>query len=161
GRIAGLGVSRASGGDPTAGVEIQLRGVSSIRGSTSPLIVVDGVPGGSLRAIPPESIESISVLRDGSAAAIYGTRANAGVIIITTKQGIPGKREINYSTYFYTERYANKPDMVTAKQFRDLKNEWTNSDDPYLREVAAPMIDYGHDTDWFDVIDRKSTRLNS
>ena len=155
GRIAGLAVSRANGGDPTAGVEIQLRGVSSIRGSNSPLVVVDGVPGGSLNAIPPESIESISVLRDGSAAAIYGTRANAGVIIITTKQGVPGSREITYSTYLYTERYANKPKMVSAAKYRSLKNEWMNSDDAYLREIAAPMVDYGHDTDWFDVITQK------
>jgi len=152
GRIAGLAVSRANGGDPTAGVEIQLRGVSSIRGSNAPLVVVDGVPGGSLSAIPPESIESISVLRDGSAAAIYGTRANAGVIIITTKQGVPGKQEITYSSYLYTERYANKPSMINSEKYRSLISEWANSDDDYLREAAAPMVDYGHDTDWFDVI---------
>lgn len=156
GRIAGLAVSRANGGDPSSGVEIQLRGVSSIRGSNSPLIVVDGVPGGSLSAVPPESIESISVLRDGSAAAIYGTRANAGVIIITTKQGIPGSPQITYSAYLYTERYLNKPDMLTAEQFRQFKSDWINSDDPYLREVAAPMIDYGHNTDWFDAVSQNA-----
>ncbi len=156
GRIAGLAVSRANGGDPTAGVQIQLRGVSSIRGSNSPLIVVDGVPGGSLSAIPPESIESISVLRDGSAAAIYGTRANAGVIIITTKQGIPGSPEITYSSYLYTERYVNKPEVLSGERYRQVKNDWTNSEDPFFREIAAPMIDYGYNTDWFDVISQNA-----
>lgn len=152
GRIGGLGISHARGGDPTSEIEIQLRGVSSIRGSTAPLIIIDGVPGGYLSAISPENIASIDVLRDGSAAAIYGTRATNGVIIITTKKGIPGKPEIKYSGYAYTERWFNKPRLLTADEYRFYKNEWANSDDPFLAEKAYSMVDYGGNSDWFDVI---------
>ncbi|MFO7611679.1 MAG: TonB-dependent receptor plug domain-containing protein, partial [Clostridia bacterium] len=91
GKIAGLAISRSSGGDPPAGVQMQLRGISTVEGDASPLIIVDGIPGGNLNTISPEDIASIDVLRDGSAAAIYGTRGNAGVIIVTTKKGTPGR----------------------------------------------------------------------
>lgn len=85
GKVAGLQMASPSG-DPTAGVEINIRGVSTISASSAPLIVIDGIPGGSLNSIAPEDVETIDVLKDGSAAAIYGTRGTNGVIIITTKK---------------------------------------------------------------------------
>ena len=84
GKVAGLNISFPSGA-PTGNTQIMLRGMSSLKGGTSPLVLVDGVPG-SLNTVAPEDVESIDVLKDGSATAIYGTRGTNGVIIITTKQ---------------------------------------------------------------------------
>jgi TonB-dependent SusC/RagA subfamily outer membrane receptor len=85
GKVAGLSVSVPSG-DPTGGTQILLRGQSTILGTNqNPLILIDGVPG-DLKTVAPEDIESIDVLKDGSAAAIYGTRGTNGVILITTKR---------------------------------------------------------------------------
>ncbi|MEZ5103356.1 MAG: TonB-dependent receptor [Draconibacterium sp.] len=156
GRIGGLAISRSQGGDPTSDVEIQLRGASSINGTLSPLIIIDGVPGGYLNAISPENIASIDVLRDGSAAAIYGTRATNGVIIITTKKGIPGEPEIKYSAYAYSETWFNKPRILTSNEYRHYKEVFANSGDPFLEERAYAMIDFGGNTDWFDVISRNA-----
>ena len=85
GKVAGLGISKTSG-NPSGELSIMLRGISTLAASSAPLIVIDGVAGGSLNAISPEDIESIDVLKDGSAAAIYGTRGTNGVIIINTKR---------------------------------------------------------------------------
>lgn len=155
GKIAGLAISRAHGGDPTRDVHILLRGVSTVRGDVSPLIIIDGVPGGNLNTIAPEDIESIDVLRDGSAAAIYGTRGNAGVIIITTKKGTPGKPMIAYSSYFYTETWSNKPSVLNAEQWKATKTNFQNSGNPLLQARAITLVDYGADTDWMAEITRK------
>lgn len=152
GKIAGLAMSRSSGGDPTAGVDIQLRGVSTVRGQAEPLIIIDGVPGGNLNNVSPEDVESINVLKDGSAAAIYGTRGNAGVIIITTKKGSPGLASIKYSTYFYTENWLKKPSVLNAEEWRQLKTDFENSSNSLLNSKAGSIVDYGADTDWLEEI---------
>lgn len=120
GKVAGLNMTRTQGSNPNAGVDIQLRGVSSLTGNRSPLIVIDGVPGGSLDLLQQDDVESISVLKDGSAAAIYGTRANAGVILITTKKGKSGKAEFNYSSYLRHEVVNDRPDIMSASDYRKL-----------------------------------------
>lgn len=98
GKVAGLSISMPSG-DPTQEAQLMLRGISSINGSSSPLILVDGVPG-SLNTVAPEDIASIDVLKDGSATAIYGTRGTNGVVIITTKDGSTAQRPtIEYNGY--------------------------------------------------------------
>lgn len=89
GKVAGLVITRTQGNNPNSSAAVQMRGVSSINGTRSPLIVIDGIPGGNLDLVQQDDIESFDVLKDGSAAAIYGTRANAGVILITTKKGNP------------------------------------------------------------------------
>ncbi len=160
GKIAGLAISRASGGDPTAGVQMQLRGVSTVRGDASPLIIIDGVPGGNINTLAPEDIESIDVLRDGSAAAIYGTRGNAGVIIITTKKGTPGRPVVSYSAYAYTETWLNKPELLNAADWRQLRTDYANSGNPLLEGKASSIVDYGADTDWFDEITRSTPFSN-
>lgn len=78
GKIPGLAMSRAGGGDPTSDMTLQIRGMSTINAGASPLIVIDGIPGGSMSTVSPNDIESIDVLRDGSAAAIYGSRGTFG-----------------------------------------------------------------------------------
>jgi TonB-dependent SusC/RagA subfamily outer membrane receptor len=111
GKVAGLNISLPSG-DPTGNTQIMLRGISSLKGGTSPLVLVDGVPG-SLNTVAPEDVESIDVLKDGSATAIYGTRGTNGVIIITTKQS---RKEmaptIDYNGYVSVSNILNRPDFI-------------------------------------------------
>lgn len=96
GKVAGLSISKA-GGNPNEGYNIRLRGLSTIGANTQPLIVVDGVLGASLENVDPNDIESMSVLKDGSAAAIYGSRGSSGVIIVTTKKGRKGTAVVDYN----------------------------------------------------------------
>ena len=156
GKIAGLAISRSSGGDPTAGVDMQLRGVSTVRGEASPLVIIDGVPGGNINTLSPEDIASINVLRDGSAAAIYGTRGNAGVIIITTHKGTPGKPAVKYSSYAYTETWLNKPDVLDADGWNQMRSNFENSSNSLLQSKAGSIVDFGHKTDWLDEITRSA-----
>lgn len=119
GKVAGLNVTRTGGSNPNSGVGIQLRGVVSVTGSASPLFVIDGIPGANPDLLQQDDIESIDVLKDGSGAAIYGTSANAGVIIITTKKGRPGPPVFNYNNYVRTETLRpSRREFLTADEFR-------------------------------------------
>ncbi len=118
GKVAGLTITRTSN-NPNSGVSIILRGATSLQGSNSPLIVIDGIPGGNLDLLQQDDIASIDVLKDGSAAAIYGTRANGGVILITTKKGKSGPGRFDYSTYFRKEYLSQRPDFLTAAEYRE------------------------------------------
>src|SRR5690606_35680577 len=120
GKVAGLNITRTQGNNPNSGASIQLRGITSLTGTREPLIVIDGIPGGNLDLLQQEDIESFDVLKDGSAAAIYGTRGNAGVILITTKKGKSGDAKFEYSTYFQREFVDKKPNYLSASQFRGL-----------------------------------------
>lgn len=140
GKVPGLGVALNSG-DPTATTQIMLRGIGTLVSGDSPLIIVDGVPG-SLTTVAPEDIESIDVVKDGSAAAIYGTRGNNGVIFITTKK-VRGETPltIDVHTYATTESIKKKLDMMNASQYREL-----------VAQGKPGAIDYDADTDWMDEI---------
>jgi TonB-dependent starch-binding outer membrane protein SusC len=122
GKVAGLSITRTQGNNPNSSAAIQLRGVTSLTGTITPLIVIDGIPGGNLDLLQQDDIESFDVLKDGSAAAIYGTRGNAGVILITTKKGRAGEPRYEYSNYFQREYIAKKPDFLTADEYRKLVN---------------------------------------
>ena len=137
GKVAGLTISRPSGSDPTGETKINIRGNTSLRGYESPLIIVNGVEVSSLDIISPEDIETFSVLKDGSAAAIYGSRGTNGVIIITTKEGKTGKPTVEYSGYASFEQVYNKPDLLTAGEFRSLGNKLS-------KETGDAS------TDWYD-----------
>ena len=141
GKVAGLSVITPSG-DPTQGTEIMLRGVSTLKSSTSPLVLIDGIPG-SLNTVAPDDIESIDVLKDGSAAAIYGTRGTNGVIIITTKQvhGII-KPTLAYSGKISIQNIAGKLEFMSAEQYR--KN----------MDGVIGFADWGGDTNWLDLVTR-------
>ena len=138
GKVAGLTMSKDGGGDPTnRGFSVQIRGTGSLTASTTPLYIIDGVPGASMNNINPNDIESMDVLKDGSAAAIYGTRANAGVIIITTKKGKEGKTQVDYTGTVSTANTAGRINLFGREEF-----------------LAAGGIDYGHETDWYREITR-------
>jgi iron complex outermembrane receptor protein len=143
GKVPGLVVVQNS--DPNGGVNsITLRGASTLNGSTEPLYVVDGIPGVSLNLVSPSDIESIDVLRDASATAIYGSKAANGVIIITTKHGSDGPARVNYSGYVSWEKTANDHKMMTATQLRN-----------YAAEHNITLInDKGADTNWADEVQR-------
>ena len=135
GKIAGLSIS--GNNSPNSESGFQLRGAASVNASRGPLIVIDGIPGGDMRAVAPEDIESIDVLKDASAGAIYGTRAAAGVILITTKQAKAGNVRVTYTGEFSTEFIRKKPELLTAKE--------------YL-EILPNVSDFGYETDWYDEV---------
>ncbi len=118
GKVAGLSITTTNG-NPTGGSEIRLRGTNTISGtSTSPLILIDGIEG-DFNSVASEDIESINVLKDGSAAAIYGTRGANGVIIITTKRAKGQEvNSVSYNGYITTQTMAKKLDMLSASDFR-------------------------------------------
>nr|WP_321357656.1 SusC/RagA family TonB-linked outer membrane protein [uncultured Draconibacterium sp.] len=144
GKVAGLQITQASG-DPTSTTSVMLRGYSTLLGTTDPLVLVDGVPG-SFSTVAPEDIESIDVLKDGSATAIYGTRGTNGVIIITTKaaqRDMP--TTIEYSGYVSISNWLDKPDFMDASDLKQrLAEGWTF--------IGANDKDYGSETDWLDEI---------
>ena len=138
GKVAGLAVTNSSG-DPTATSTIKLRGNNTLSGAyTDPLVLIDGIPG-ALNTVAPEDIESVDVLKDGSAAAIYGVRGTNGVVLITTKKAKGAKiNTVEYSGYVSTSEFTRKLDFLNADQFRDL----------------YPAADLGANTDWVDQITR-------
>lgn len=146
GKVAGLTITRTNGNNPNMSPSIQLRGVTSIVGNNGPLIVVDGIPGGNLALLQQDDIESMSVLKDGSAAAIYGTRANGGVIIITTKKGKKGATAVDYSTYFSKDYVLRKPDFLDAAGYRDL----------IAKGLVNKSNDHGFSSDFYDMLLDKS-----
>lgn len=130
GKLPGVSII-SNGGQPGSGSTIRIRGGSSIRASNDPLIVIDGVPlssdgisgaGNPLSFINPNDIESFTVLKDASAAAIYGTRAANGVILITTKKGTGGKMKINFSTTVSASAITKKVAVLSADEFRAVVN---------------------------------------
>lgn len=145
GKVAGLAISRPNGSDPNSSPQIMLRGMSSI-GNASPLIIVNGVEVASLDIVSPEDIESFSVLKDGSAAAIYGSRGTNGVILITTKEGKESKATVEYSGYYSFDKVSKRPDILTANEYRSLANK---------RGVASGDAS----TDWYDELLQRSSNL--
>ncbi|KOS05866.1 TonB-dependent receptor [Flavobacterium akiainvivens] len=167
GKVAGVRILPASG-EPGAGVNVMIRGVGSVRSGSTPLFVVDGVPlsndavspGGAnlglgsssaknpLNFLNPSDIESMTVLKDASAAAIYGARGSNGVVIITTKKGAKGQANFTFDSYMGFSQVAHKYDVLSADEYRNA--------------ITDPAFDHGGNTDWQDVIYRNAaTRNNS
>lgn len=128
-------VVTTSGGDPTGNADIRIRGGSSLSASNNPLIVIDGVPqtnqsnaGGTnaLTMLNPQNIESMTILKDASATAIYGSRASNGVIIITTKKGKKGRPQVNFAANFHMNTARNTLDMMNSSQIRDIYAQYGN-----------------------------------
>ena len=140
GKVAGLVVT--ANGDPNGQPSISLRGASSLRGDAmSPYYVIDGIPGVDPSMVAPDDIESIDVLRDASATAIYGSKAANGVIIITTKNGLEGRTNVSYNAYVAFDQVAKKLDMASAGQLVDMAK---------AHDVAG--FNAGGNTDWQDEV---------
>ncbi|MRX69507.1 iron complex outermembrane recepter protein [Flavobacterium resistens] len=166
GKIAGVRVVNTSG-EPGAGVNVTIRGVGSIRSGSTPLFVVDGVPlsnddvspsgsnvgfGNSsaknpLNFLNTSDIESITVLKDASAAAIYGARGSNGVVLVTTKKGSKGEGTLTFDSYTGVSNVAHKLDVLSA--------------DEYRKAIKDPAFDHGGNTDWQDVIFRTAITTNN
>ena len=137
GKVAGLQVYNR-GGDPNGASTIRLRGISTVGANTEPLVVVDGIIGASLNNVDPNDIENINVLKDGSAAAIYGSRGSSGVIIVTTKKGkASDKIKLTYNGQVATSSPVNSVSIMDATEF-----------------VAAGGTDLGSQTDWLSEVTR-------
>ncbi|GAB3221478.1 TonB-dependent receptor [Spirosoma arcticum] len=146
GKVAGVRVENA-GGSPGAGVNIVIRG-SGTFGNDQPLYVIDGNITGSMSSLNPSDIESIEVLKDASAAAIYGNRAANGVVLVTTKSGTSGATRINFSAKLGTQSAANKLKFLNARQYADYRNQ-ANDNDGTPRSVANTTgFNPAVDTDW-------------
>lgn len=144
GKVPGLTITQSS--DPNGSPSITLRGASTLRKGEAmePYYVIDGIPGMSLSLVSPDDIESIDVLRDASATAIYGSKAANGVIIITTKKGKTGHTSISYSGYLAVDNVMKNYDVMNAAQLRD-----------YAQSGGITLInDLGADTRWQDEVQR-------
>ncbi len=147
GKVAGLTVTTS--GDPTGTPSITLRGASSLRegAAMQPYYVIDGIPGVDISMVSPDDIESIDVLRDASATAIYGSKAANGVIIITTKSGQEGKTNVTYSGYVAFDKVLGTLDMASASQLRSSG-------------LVGAEQDGGGDTNWQDEVLRTGVSHN-
>ncbi|WP_073572866.1 carboxypeptidase-like regulatory domain-containing protein [Algoriphagus zhangzhouensis] len=144
GKVAGLSITKA-GGDPNGGFNVRLRGLSTFGANSSPLVVLDGVIGASLDAVDPNDIASIDVLKDGSAAAIYGARGSSGVILITTKSGSKdGSTNVSFNTFASLSNATNMIDVLSPEEF-----------------VSRGGTDFGSETDWRDELLQQGYSYNA
>ena len=148
GRIAGVNVQNTNG---AGGISIRIRGINSINGGNNPLIVVDGFQGGSIGNL--DQIESIEVLKDASATAIYGSRGSNGVILITTKKGKKGKPSITYNVFFRQDKVRKKLDLLNGRQYAELQKDIFDARSlPVPAEVTDFLAGNGTGIDWQDEI---------
>jgi TonB-dependent starch-binding outer membrane protein SusC len=175
GRAAGVHVSSTSG-RPGAEVSIKIRGIGSISRSSEPLFVVDGVAlsQGGINTINPNDIESVQVLKDASATAIYGTRGANGVIVVTTKRGEAGKPRLNYSTNFTSSQVPKVYNVMNADQYSQfMRSAWnsysTRANVPddrnlyltvYSEEARRARNNFDTDTDWLGELTRAGLGQN-
>lgn len=177
GKIAGVNVMKA-GGNAGAGIQVKIRGVKTF-GDNEPLYIIDGFPG-DINAVNPQDIESMEVLKDGAAAAIYGSVAANGVILITTKSGKKGDVKVDFSTYLSFTHIANKLEMLDANEYKQVhgqmydnwnshvaahanqydpsgSGQWQNS---LLNLPAYVTENTGVNTDWQDAMTRNGFSQN-
>ena len=149
GKVAGLSITNPNGGDPNGSMEILLRGTNTLSAGQGPLIIIDGVSGADLQSINFQEVETIDVLKDGSAAAIYGTRGTNGVIIITTRRAKSGATSVEYRGQAITQTLLSRAVPMNAEQYEYA-----------LTNFKSPAADgsyntlYGSDTDWFKEVTR-------
>tara|TARA_R110000868_G_scaffold91243_5_gene253114 strand:- start:1313 stop:4348 length:3036 start_codon:yes stop_codon:yes gene_type:complete len=154
GRAAGVVVQSNNGGEPGAPISIKIRGNTSINASSSPLVVVDGFVGASMPQA--NDIESMEVLKDASATAIYGSRGSNGVILVTTKKGRSGKLSIEANTTYAIQNISNRLDLLNASEFADYQNQIRTNNG-----VSTPYAQGPANTDWQDLIYRSGSTSNN
>ncbi len=144
GKAAGVLITK-KGGDPNGGFSVKIRGQAGLYSGTSPLYVIDGVPGADPSTISPDDIKSINILKDASSTAIYGARGANGVIIITTKKGSKKRTVVSVNSYVSMDKVAKKLDLLTADELRE-----------YVKQNHLSFVDGGANTDWQDAIMRNA-----
>ena len=144
GKVSGVSIVNTGSADPNSVASIQIRGVSSREAGLGPLIVIDGVPGGSLSNLNPNDIASFDILKDGAAAAIYGTRGSNGVILVTTKSPTKdGSIHTTYSATLSWDKMIRELDMLNAEEYRDVRMGWGDGES-----------DLGGNYDWIDGVSK-------
>ena len=154
GQVAGVNVKKINS-RPGSDYTIDIRGVHSISFSSEPLVVIDGVMGGKLNTLNPSDIETMDVLKDASATAIYGARGANGVIIITTKKGVAGKTKVSYDAYVGV-KIPQIPDLMTAQEFYHAYNDVVLAENPKANIIWTTQqqsnVDAGRTVNWVDEI---------
>lgn len=150
------GVTVSNTGSPGSTPQVQIRGLGTF-GNSTPLYVIDGVVSGGLGQINPNDIETIDVLKDASTAAIYGSRASNGVIMITTKKGRAGKTKISVETYLSSQSAPNKLDLLNSSQFETYLGETFGLTNRYTVDNASTKVN----TDWQDELFRTAMMSNT
>ena len=150
GKVAGVSIENTAAADPNNQASIQIRGISSRTAGLGPLIVIDGIAGGNLTNVNPNDIESIDILKDGAASAIYGTRGSNGVVLINTKKGSrDGSFHTTYDMIAAANVMVNDLDMLSADEFREKKvaaglAEDLGGNDDWLKEVSRVGLSHQH-----------------
>lgn len=148
GSVPGIMIQQSSAGAAPSEV-IMIRGRNSILADNTPLIIVDGIPyGGQIRDISPNDVESIEILKDASAAAIYGSRGSNGVILITTKNGALGKSVLSYDGYYSIQQYSDIPTIMTGDEFYKFKQERFPGQ---ISMSEQSIYDSGNWVNWLDL----------
>lgn len=155
GKASGVQISQASSA-PGGAIDIKIRGANSINSSNDVLVVIDGLPGGSVTALSPDDIASIEVLKDASASAIYGSRAANGVVLITTKKGRPGQMKIDYSTYVGFQDVKDRVDVLNGRQYLTVLNDINVESGGGILHSPERTAEVGEGYDWQDIIFRNS-----
>ncbi|QNL52594.1 TonB-dependent receptor [Olivibacter sp. SDN3] len=155
GGIPGVSVQTTTAGAAPS-ESVMIRGRNSIKASNDPLVVVDGVAG-SLGDVNPNDVLSVEVLKDASAAAIYGSRGSNGVILVTTKSGNSGETKLNYNGFYGMQRFANLPEMMTGEEFYQFKLE---REPTSMTPSEQAVYDSGIFADWSDLVLRKGMSTN-
>lgn len=143
GKVAGLSIYN-KGGDPNSSATIRLRGLSTVGSNVAPLVVIDGVIGASLDNVDPNDIESINVLKDGSAAAIYGSRGSSGVILVTTKRGKSGAMSIDYNGYVAAASIFKSLPVMTPEEYISYGGNDLGSRTNWQKEMTRTAISNVH-----------------
>ena len=159
GGVTGLTVTQGSGMPGGDGASIKIRGISSLHTNNDPLVLVDGIPM-DMNQLDPNTIESVTILKDAAAAAIYGARAANGVIVVKTKRGTVGKINVSYDGYFGVQKATYLPDFVNAAEYMTMANvaqKNIGGDELYSEELIKNTIagtdPYKYpDTDWADFL---------
>jgi len=151
GKAAGVVITQ-TGSEPGTSPSIRIRGITSLIGGSDPLVVIDGIQGDLdfLNQIPPNEIESVDILKDASATAIYGSRGAAGVILVTTKKSEAGTSQIEYSSTVSVDMISKKLDFLTADQWRTQSALWN----------VPVSADHGSDTDWYGLLSKTGYTQN-
>ncbi|SFB90288.1 TonB-dependent receptor [Spirosoma endophyticum] len=145
-------VVASSSGQPGRGLSVRIRGANSITGSNDPLYVIDGFIGGNIESINPNDIESLEILKDASATAIYGSRGSNGVVLITTKSGQEGKAKVNFSTWFSRASMPKKLSLLNAYDFaRTVNTQFASTGNaPAFSDDRLQALKASGGTDWQD-----------
>jgi TonB-dependent starch-binding outer membrane protein SusC len=156
GKASGVLVTTTDG-DPNSNPVVRIRGTASLSGGNDPLYVIDGVAGADIRGVSPNDIESFDVLKDASAAAIYGSRAAGGVILVTTKTGKAGKAQVSFNSYVASESPEKLPDFMNRTQYLAAFQSFYGKP---MATGTSTTSDQGANTNWFKEVTRTAFTHN-